>query len=151
MAGKPGDLLGSIGYGVLTRQVITKLAEQEGVAEPTPKLLPPSNSRTGQPGRCPVGIAVKGPDNLLVRISKCCNPVPAVFIDCGVSFEAEVYRCTGWTSKCRCFAEEPERRIEVQWNTDNHSSYPAELAIEAALDRTNLLASIMNAIAETNS
>ncbi len=143
------DLLGSIGYGkILARQVITKLAEQEGVAEPTPKLLPPSNGRTGQPGRAPVGIAVKGLDNLLVRISKCCNPVPGDqivgYITRGRGISVHRVDCPNVAA----LAEEPERRIEVQWNTDNHSSYPVELAIEA-VDRTNLLASIMNAIAET--
>lgn len=45
-------------------------------------------------------------------------------------------------------AQEPERRIDVQWDTQEESAYPVELAIEA-VDRVNLLTSIMNTISET--
>ncbi|NLY51753.1 MAG: bifunctional (p)ppGpp synthetase/guanosine-3',5'-bis(diphosphate) 3'-pyrophosphohydrolase [Firmicutes bacterium] len=143
------DLLGNVGYGkILARQVITKLAEQEGVAEPAPKMPPPNNSRTARRGRMPLGITVKGLDNLLVRISKCCNPVPGDeivgYITRGRGVSVHRVDCPNVAA----LAEEPERRIDVQWNTHEHSSYPVELAIEA-VDRTNLLASIMNAIAET--
>ncbi|NLY29909.1 MAG: bifunctional (p)ppGpp synthetase/guanosine-3',5'-bis(diphosphate) 3'-pyrophosphohydrolase [Firmicutes bacterium] len=143
------DLLGNVGYGkILARQVITKLAEQEGIAEPAPKLPPPNNSRTARRGRAPLGITVKGMNNMLVRISKCCNPVPGDeivgYITRGRGVSVHRVDCPNVAA----LAEEPERRIDVQWNTHEDSSYPVELAIEA-VDRTHLLASIMNTIAET--
>ncbi|MGI6567828.1 MAG: bifunctional (p)ppGpp synthetase/guanosine-3',5'-bis(diphosphate) 3'-pyrophosphohydrolase [Firmicutes bacterium] len=143
------DLLGAVGYGkILARQVTTKLAEQEGIAEPAPKFVPPANSRTARRDRAPLGISVKGMDNLLVRISKCCSPVPGDeivgYITRGRGVSVHRVDCPNVAA----LANEPERRIDVQWNTHEDSSYPVELAIEA-VDRTSLLASIMNAIAET--
>ncbi len=141
--------MGAVGYGkILARQVTTKLAEQEGIAEPAPKFVPPANSRTARRDRAPLGISVKGMDNLLVRISKCCSPVPGDeivgYITRGRGVSVHRVDCPNVAA----LANEPERRIDVQWNTHEDSSYPVELAIEA-VDRTSLLASIMNAIAET--
>jgi guanosine-3',5'-bis(diphosphate) 3'-pyrophosphohydrolase len=69
------DLLAAIGYGkILARQVLNKLTDQEDVTRPSQQVKPPTSAQPRS--RVPLGISVKGLDNLLVRISKCCNPVP---------------------------------------------------------------------------
>jgi guanosine-3',5'-bis(diphosphate) 3'-pyrophosphohydrolase len=92
-----------------------------------------------------LGISVKGLDNLLVRISKCCNPVPGDeivgYITRGRGVSVHRTDCPNVAA----LAKEPERKIDVQWNTEEESSYPVELAIEAMIGPI-CLASIMNAI-----
>ncbi len=140
------DLLAAVGYGkILAKQVISKLIGQEEITRANqqvkPKAPPPRRPRA------PLGISVKGLENLLVRISRCCNPVPGDeivgYITRGRGISVHRVDCPNIAD----LAREPERRIDVQWNTLDESSYPVELAIEA-IDRTNLLTSVMNAITE---
>ncbi len=140
------DLLSAVGYGkILPRQVVGKLMEPEDAPLPPPPKKAQPSRRTG---RVPVGISVKGMDNLLVRISKCCNPVPGDeivgYITRGRGISVHRIDCPN----VEALAQEPERRIDVQWDTQEESAYPVELAIEA-VDRVNLLTSIMNTISET--
>ncbi len=141
------DLLAAVGYGkILPRQVIGKLADQDEVDGISQEIKPqkPAQGRS----RVPLGITAKGLDNLLVRISKCCNPVPGDdivgYITRGRGVSVHRTDCPNVAA----LAKEPERRIDIQWNTEEESSYPVELAIEA-IDRANLLTSIMNTISES--
>ncbi|NMB13101.1 MAG: bifunctional (p)ppGpp synthetase/guanosine-3',5'-bis(diphosphate) 3'-pyrophosphohydrolase, partial [Firmicutes bacterium] len=140
------DLLATIGYGkILARQVINKLTGQEETTRTSQQSKPPAPSLPRS--RVPLGISVKGLDNLLVRISKCCNPVPGDdivgYITRGRGISVHRTDCPNVAA----LAKEPERKIDVQWNAEEESSYPVELTIEA-LDRANLLTSVMNAISE---
>ncbi|NMB44940.1 MAG: bifunctional (p)ppGpp synthetase/guanosine-3',5'-bis(diphosphate) 3'-pyrophosphohydrolase [Firmicutes bacterium] len=140
------DLLAAVGHGkILARQVIGKLTNQDEVPRATHQFKAPSTPQ--RPSRVPLGISVKGLDNLLVRISKCCNPVPGDQI---VGYITRGRGISVHRSDCpnvAALAKEPERRIDVQWNTQEGSAYPVELAIEA-VDRANLLTSIMTVINE---
>ena len=145
--GSREDLLASIGHGkILPRQVVSKLAGSEEppqVSQQT-KVAPPAPRQS----KVPLGISVKGMDNLLMRISKCCNPVPGDEIVGYVTRGRGVSIHRTDCPNVAALAQEPERRIDVQWNAEEDSSYPVELTIEA-IDRVNLLTSIMNTVSET--
>lgn len=103
------------------------------------------------------GIVVKGVDNCLVRLSRCCNPVPGDpiigYITRGSGVAVHRRDCTNVIHLLDGTATRPEevqraaRLIEVAWNEDDLSrSYEVELKI-IARDRMHLLSDISNAIA----
>lgn len=96
------------------------------------------------------GITVKGVDNLMIRLSKCCNPVPGDdiigYITKGRGVSVHRKDCTNLKSMSE---EENQRIVEVNWGTSKGKEYIAEIQVEAE-DRTGLLAEIMSIITDAN-
>ncbi len=141
--GNPDELLATVGFGrIPAPQVLQKIIGKE--LDEKPKKTPAKRKRK----REPKGVAIKGVDNLLVRFSKCCSPVP------GDQIVGYITRGRGVSihrSDCpniSALSHNSDRQIEVSWNTSGSYSYPVEIEIEA-LDRPNLLANIMNNVAES--
>ena len=95
------------------------------------------------------GIIVKGIDNCLVKISKCCSPVP------GDEIIGYITRGRGVTihrkdcKNIKDLLEDEGRIIDVFWDDEKKHSYNVEINIFAN-DRIGLLADIMNVIATSN-
>jgi len=148
------DLYASIGYGSITlNQVINKLKEiYSEHFKPEEKEIIESNiqktARKPKPKHTQ-GIKVKGIDNIKVRFSKCCNPVPGDdivgFITRGRGVSIHRTDCPNIKSD---LAEE-ERLIEVSWDFEKKASYNAEIQVRAA-DRPGLLAEIALRINDAN-
>lgn len=142
----PEDLLASVGDGkvspamVVARLAPERLALEKEEKEPT-QLVPRRKRPSGQ------GVRVKGVDNVLVRMARCCNPVPGDeiigYITRGKGISVHRRDCPNiaW------LRSSPERNIEVEWEFGEDNSYPVELEIEAH-DRVALLSNIMSAITE---
>ncbi len=84
------------------------------------------------------GIIVKGVDDALVHISKCCNPVPGDEI---VGFVTRGRGVTVHRADCpnvKDLKDNPERFIEVEWDESKDVTYSVEVYI-GAVDRTRLL------------
>ena len=90
------------------------------------------------------GVKVKGVDNLMIRFSKCCTPVPGDdiigFITKGRGISVHRRDCANMLAVP---AEEQGRFIEVEWDEEviNKQSYEAEINILAE-DRKGLLLDI---------
>jgi len=89
-----------------------------------------------------VGVTVKGIDNLMIRVSRCCNPVPGDeivgYITKGRGISVHRKDCTNITS----LPEEEQRRfIEVDWDTTEEKSYNADITVIAE-DRKGLFSDI---------
>lgn len=88
------------------------------------------------------GVIVKGMDGLLVRLSKCCNPVPGDeiigYITKGRGVSVHRKDCPNMVSLPE---KEKERFIEVEWEQDAHESYEADITIIAE-DRKGLFSDI---------
>jgi len=89
------------------------------------------------------GIVVKGVDNLMIRVSKCCNPVPGDeiigFITKGRGISVHRADCANVLAMPE---EERSRFIEVEWDqTKLDKSYSADISIIAD-DRKGLLSDI---------
>lgn len=135
------DLLAAIGdLKVTPNQVLSKL----GVEKETTKVISEADEKK-RPRRPGQGIKVKGVENLLIRFSKCCNPVPGDpiigFITRGKGVSIHRMDCPN------ILTEEKERIIEVEWDQASQGTYPVDIEIEGD-DRVNLLTDVLNAISE---
>lgn len=86
------------------------------------------------------GVVVKGVSDVLVRLSKCCNPVPGDKI---VGFVTRGRGVSVHRADCpnaKDLMNSPERIIEVNWESEisTSTSFKVEVKVEA-LDRMNLL------------
>jgi GTP pyrophosphokinase len=135
------DLLAAIGDLKITpNQVLSKL----GVEKETTKPISEIDERK-RPRRAGHGIKVKGVENLLVRFSKCCNPVPG---DPIIGFVTRGKGVSIHRTDCpNVLNEEKERIIEVEWDRTSQGTYTVDIEIEAD-DRVNLLTDVLNAISE---
>ncbi|QNO15747.1 bifunctional (p)ppGpp synthetase/guanosine-3',5'-bis(diphosphate) 3'-pyrophosphohydrolase [Alkalicella caledoniensis] len=91
------------------------------------------------------GVRIKGVDNLLIRFSKCCKPVPGDeivgYITRGRGVSIHRKDCTNISP------DDVDRFIEVEWDVEKKQSYPVELSI-FAWDRKGLLQEVMNTVSE---
>lgn len=86
-------------------------------------------------------------DDILLRVGKCCNPLPGDpifgYITRGRGVTVHHIDCPG----IRELEEESERLVEVEWDTGQKTSYPTKISIVTE-DKPGLLASISNVLAE---
>lgn len=96
------------------------------------------------------GIVVKGIDDVLVRLSRCCNPVPGDeiigFVTRGRGVSVHRADCPNAVDLKR----DPERLIEVSWDSQiqGDASYKYEIHIEG-MDRIGLLRDATIAICDS--
>jgi guanosine-3',5'-bis(diphosphate) 3'-pyrophosphohydrolase len=150
------DLVAHIGSGkVSAKQVVGKLIKLLAGSEAAPRevekpeftlatpMTPPRSHRR----KSVTGVRVKGIDDLLVRLARCCNPVPG---DPIVGFVTRGRGVSVHRADCpnaRDLLNTPERIIEVEWDSDATTTYQVEIYIEAR-DRTGLLRDVTIALAE---
>ena len=93
------------------------------------------------------GIKVEGVDDVVVRLAKCCRPVPGdeivgyVSLGRGITIHREDCR------NVEALMKAPERFTDVAWAGDNATSYRVELQVDA-WDRTRLLEDLSRTFSE---
>ncbi|MBS6252910.1 MAG: bifunctional (p)ppGpp synthetase/guanosine-3',5'-bis(diphosphate) 3'-pyrophosphohydrolase [Clostridium sp.] len=94
------------------------------------------------------GIIVKGIDNCLVKISKCCNPLPGDeivgYITKGRGVSVHRKDCIN----VKDLISEENRMIDVEWYEEEKASYQAEVEVFSN-DRTALLVDILKELGTT--
>lgn len=149
------NLFASLGYGGVTLQaVMTRLVEiykqeeksttNKNMSEMLAELKTKSSGEKTK-GR---GILVKGESGLLVRLAKCCNPVPGDqivgYITRGRGVSVHLLDCTNIKNN----KEEYERMIEVSWDIDSSDSkYKVTIQI-LSNNNTGVMANIMMVASE---
>jgi GTP pyrophosphokinase len=151
---KASEFYIALGQGkVSTKTVANKLMQRlkagEAVAQEEPISL--SGSREDKARRTKdasnYGIRVKGAENVVVRLAKCCRPVPGDEIAGYVSLGRGITIHRADCKNVKALKKAPERFVEVSWDGENKSSYRVELQIDA-YDRTRLLEDLSRAFAE---
>ncbi|MEZ5078267.1 MAG: bifunctional (p)ppGpp synthetase/guanosine-3',5'-bis(diphosphate) 3'-pyrophosphohydrolase [Solirubrobacterales bacterium] len=93
------------------------------------------------------GIAVKGVDEVAVRLAKCCRPVPGDEIAGYVSLGRGITIHRADCRNVKALRKSADRFVDVAWVGENESSYRVELQIDA-YDRTRLLEDLSRAFSE---
>jgi guanosine-3',5'-bis(diphosphate) 3'-pyrophosphohydrolase len=138
----------AIGEGRLsTHSVTTRVIR---VFEPEPdELLQIEQARPKRPLRPRgKGVIVEGHDDLLVRLARCCTPVPGDrivgFLTRGRGVSVHRHDCPNAKA---LEAQGQERMARVWWDARQHGTFTATIQIEA-LDRTKLLRDVTAAISD---
>ncbi len=143
------DLYATLGDGAITfKRALIRLRDEiiKEEAEPLQYLNQGEQKPSAKSSQ---GVRVKGVDNILVRFSRCCNPLPGDdilgFITRGRGVSIHRKDCTELLGMS---GEEQERFVEVEWEQNIDSVYSVDIEI-VALDRARLVSDIMNVIMET--
>ena len=144
------DLYASIGFGgISVNKLMARLLdeyrkehEEEDFEEKIEELAKAKPTRS-KPSK--TGIVVKGIDNCLVKLSKCCNPLPGDeilgYITKGRGVSVHRTDCVNVKD---LFSEE-NRMIDVYWFDDVNGSYKVEIEI-LANDRNGLLKDVIKQV-----
>ena len=151
-AGTEDDLMAAVGYGgFAVNTVLIKLLElhkeldrvddEQNEKSLIEKLKPRKAS-----GHNHSGVLVKGESGLLVRLSKCCSPVPG---DPIIGFVTRGRGVSVHRADCPNVRldEDVDRLIDVEWDYGMSESFEVNMEI-SAYDRTGMIADIMAALAE---
>ncbi|MCM3765409.1 bifunctional (p)ppGpp synthetase/guanosine-3',5'-bis(diphosphate) 3'-pyrophosphohydrolase [Neobacillus niacini] len=149
------DMYAAVGYnGVTALQVANRLTEkwrkkrdQEQSASITNaitdlKAFPSAKRRES-------GVRVQGIDNLLIRLSRCCNPIPGDeivgYITKGRGVSVHRADCTNIDS-----GDAQSRLIQVEWESalNDRKEYNVDIEI-SGFDRRGLLNEVLQAVNET--
>jgi guanosine-3',5'-bis(diphosphate) 3'-pyrophosphohydrolase len=94
------------------------------------------------------GIYVEGLDDVMVRLSRCCTPVPGDrvigFVTRGRGVSVHREDCANAIALA---GDDKERLIEVEWDEDRSGVFVAGIEVKA-LDRTRLLADVAKVLSE---
>ncbi|RYL94714.1 bifunctional (p)ppGpp synthetase/guanosine-3',5'-bis(diphosphate) 3'-pyrophosphohydrolase [Sporolactobacillus sp. THM19-2] len=146
------ELYAAVGYnGIPARQVVDRLTEDERKAKEEPvspaRQLP--ESKPAPRRKTSLGVKVKGVDNLLVRLARCCNPVPG---DAIVGYITRGRGVTVHRKDCpNIKSEEEQRLISVEWeNTESKAKeYNVDIEINA-YDRNGLLNEVLQCVTDAH-
>jgi GTP diphosphokinase / guanosine-3',5'-bis(diphosphate) 3'-diphosphatase len=149
------DMCAAVGFnGITAEQVVNRLSEKlrkERQEQKTINKIVTDIQNTAQKKQTTEsGVIVKGIDNLLIRLSKCCNPVPGDditgFITKGRGVSVHRTDCPNILAD-----DEPDRIIEVEWaveQSEERKEFQVDIEI-SAFDRQGLLNEVMMVVAET--
>jgi len=146
------DLLAKVGTGVVTVHVLVKALqppefreEKVRANEPTPQELAAqmvSQQKFGEHGG-DSGITIDGIDNMLVKISKCCHPVPG---DAIIGFITTGRGIAVHKATCELLLATDHRRwIAVSWSGAKSVQHRVEILVTAE-NRRGIIATISAAI-----
>ena len=144
------DMYSSVGFGAISAgKVIARMLEEYRKEHETEnleeKLEELSKERVVHSKPSSVGVVVEGIDNCLVRLSKCCNPVPGDeivgFITRGRGVSVHRKDCINMKD----LISQDGRMIDVYWYDEPRASYSVDIEIYAN-DRAGLLSDIIKEV-----
>ena len=147
------DLYASIGFGAISQnKIISRMLEEyrkehkeEDIEEKIEELVQTKTSHS-RPSKA--GIVVKGIDNCLVKLSKCCNPLPG---DAIVGYITKGRGVSVHRADCinaKQLVSEENRLIDVSWYNQGKEKYDVEVEV-LANDRKGLLSDVIKKVDDT--
>ena len=147
------DMLAKVGNGMITIPHLVRtlqppeIRQEEANKQLDPEDIVAAKQPTSETGRGRVisgsAIHIDGVDDMLVKISRCCNPVPGDsimgFITSGRGISVHKAECIN------LLALDPQRWIDVEWTTTHEAGHRVELHVSAE-NRKGVFAAISNAI-----
>jgi len=146
------SLYAAVGEGhVSTQSVIEKVLatitteseDEDSEVTFTPK------GRSRQLRNSDSGVLVRGAPDILVKLAKCCTPVPGDeivgFVTRGTGVSVHRTDC----NNVKGLMLEPERMIDVEWAASSNSVFLVQIQVEA-LDRSGLLSDVTRVLSENH-
>lgn len=150
------DMYAAVGYGGITAaQIVTRLTdnirkkEEDDLENQTITEAVEDLKKYDTQKKTSTGVRVKGIDNLLIRLSRCCNPVPGDDI---VGYITKGRGVSIHRSDCPNINTDnaQTRLLPVEWEGDQQHSKNYNVDIEiSGYDRRGLLNEVLQAVAET--
>src|SRR5919205_1176702 len=147
---KAEDFYLALGSGKLTatqivNKVIHRLKTEEVAQEETiPRKAPKAKSAFAGDD---MGIRVKGVEDVLVRLAKCCTPVPGDEIVGYISMGKGITIHRADCSNVKALRRNPERFTPVDWDGAATQSFRVQIAVDS-WDRPRLLEDVARTFAE---
>ncbi|MDQ4049096.1 MAG: bifunctional (p)ppGpp synthetase/guanosine-3',5'-bis(diphosphate) 3'-pyrophosphohydrolase, partial [Actinomycetota bacterium] len=137
---------------VVTQKVMQRLRQGESAVEPptaTAELEQRKETPKPTGAASSYGIVVEGIEDVMLRLAKCCRPVPGDpivgYISLGKGITIHHENC----SNAKALMKNPERFTKVAWDADgSSSSFRVEIEIDG-WDRTRLLEDLSRCFAES--
>jgi guanosine-3',5'-bis(diphosphate) 3'-pyrophosphohydrolase len=146
-------LYAAVGEGhVSTQSVIEKVVaslQTEAEAEDSELVFTPKSRSSKELRHSDSGVLVRGAPDILVKLAKCCTPVPGDQIVGFVTRGAGVSVHRGDCKNVQSLLTEPERMIEVEWAPSSKSVFLVQIQVEA-LDRSGLLSDVTRVLSENH-
>jgi len=143
------DLFAAIGFGDASApSVVTRLRDESkgsNLIDLAAMKRMPAPSR--RPVRSSNGIRIADVDDVLVRLSKCCSPVPGDPIMGYVTIGKGVSVHRGDCPNVAYMSATPERILQASWINMAESTHAVDVEVDA-LDRAGLLQDVMGVCAE---
>src|SRR5690625_3579240 len=151
------DMYAAVGYqGITAASIATKLTEtirrkrlkNQALSTTLEELKSDGKDRTSTSKKGDSGVDVEGIDNLLIRLSKCCNPVPGDdivgYITKGRGVSVHRADCPNILTD-----EAIKRHLKVEWKDDVTDTKQYHLDLEVSgFDRRGLLNDVLQAVNE---
>lgn len=149
------ELYAACGYGgipvstVLLRlvELYKKSKEHEDARKTTEQIIEKLKVQGGKKAKNGTGVLVKGEPGVMVRMAKCCNPVPGDDI---IGYITRGRGVSVHRSDCTSLGHTPEdleRMIEVSWDESSSESFHVGIDIQA-YDRSGILMEVMAVLSE---
>jgi GTP diphosphokinase / guanosine-3',5'-bis(diphosphate) 3'-diphosphatase len=135
---------------VVVNKLLQRLKQGEAVTEERPAegLASGKDERARPLGTASnYGITVEGVSDVMVRLAKCCRPVPGDPIVGYISLGRGITIHRDSCNNVQALRRDPERFTKVTWDGDNETSFRVELQVDA-YDRTRLLEDLSRTLAE---
>lgn len=147
------DMYAAVGFGGITaQQVVNRLAERQRKKREQDEALEKITVEMKNPAphkQTESGVIVRGIDNMMIRLSRCCNPVPG---DSIIGFITKGRGVSVHRADCpNVLAGESDRLIPVEWEnagSPDKKDYKIDIEVEA-YDRTGLINEVMHMVSET--
>jgi guanosine-3',5'-bis(diphosphate) 3'-pyrophosphohydrolase len=147
---KAEDFYLALGSGkVPARQIVNKVLNRLKTEEVAQEEAVPLKAPKG--GRAiagdDLGIKVRGVDDVLVRLAKCCTPVPGDEIVGYISMGKGITIHRADCSNVKALRRNPERFTPVDWDGASAASFRVQIAVDS-WDRPRLLEDVARTFAE---
>ncbi|WP_175986263.1 RelA/SpoT family protein [Microbacterium tenebrionis] len=142
-------LYAAVGEGhVSTQSVIEKVTALVAANDTSTGAIDlPTQPRTHAPRAGDSGILVRGAADILVKLAKCCTPVPGDpivgFVTRGSGVSVHRADCVN----VKALGDQEQRFIEVEWAPTTKSVFRVQIQVEA-LDRSGLLSDVTRVLSE---
>ncbi|MDQ1448165.1 MAG: diphosphokinase / guanosine-3,5-bis(diphosphate) 3-diphosphatase, partial [Actinomycetota bacterium] len=136
---------GKLQSGATVNKVIQRLKTDHAVEE-APVVTKAPKERNAVSGN-DIGIVVEGVEDVLVRLAKCCTPVPGDGIVGYISLGRGITIHREDCPNVRALKRQPERFTPVEWDGGGTTSFRVQIAV-SSWDRPRLLEDVARTFAE---